>query len=99
MARKRLISDSPIGKSIMEGEYDADLDTILAAVAYRKKVMFRPGSKVRLSGTRNTEIDGQIGTVIKVNAKRISVGLGEKSEWGYEQEFLVPASMLTAVEA
>lgn len=97
MARRPLSEVSPLVADILNGDHDDILDYIDQAVQARKKRMYRPGAKVRLVGTRNAEIDGQIGTVVKVNAKRITVGLGEKSEWGYEREYLVPISMLEVV--
>lgn len=59
--------------------------------------MFRPGLRVRLVGTRNPELDGQVGTVVKVNPKRVTVGLGERDRFGFEREYNVPASMLELV--
>lgn len=93
----RTLAPSPLAQEILKGDHDAELEQIDLAIRNRKRMMFRPGSKVRLVGTRNPTIDGQIGTVIKVNPKRISVGLGEKGQFGYEQEYLVPVGMLEAV--
>lgn len=87
-----------IAAQILDGDFDGDLDHIASAVAARKKMMFRPNARVRLVGTRNPEIDGQIGTVVKVNAKRVTVGLGDRDPvFGYAQEFLVPVAMLELV--
>jgi hypothetical protein len=101
MARK--LTEIEVCSQIVAGNHDGDLDAILQAVTYRKKIMFRPGAKVRLVNTRNPEMEGQIGTVIKVNSKRISVGLGEpeglrgaygRKPYYPDGELLVPASML-----
>lgn len=88
---------SDLHAAILDGGWDGELSSLEHAIAIRKKMMFRPGTKVRLVGTRNVEIDGQTGTVIKVNPKRISVGLGERGQFGYEREFNVPVAMLEIV--
>ena len=99
-----MLRDTPIGKQIIEGEFDEVLDVIEQSVHYRKKLMFRVGAKVRLVGTRNVEIDGKIGTVLKVNSKRISVGLGNpdpnfgtRNPYYPEGIYNVPVGMLEVV--
>lgn len=110
MAARRLIRDTcEIAAAIIDGKYDADLGYIAEAVQARKKAMYRKGVKVRLVGTKNPSLDGKVGTVLKVNATRISVGVGEKKTEGagtpfaYEVwsdgEYNVPPSMLEIVGA
>lgn len=95
-ASLRSISD--VHAAILDGGWDGELESLGYALAFRKKTMFRPGTKVRLVGTSNVQIDGKIGVVLKVNPKRISVGLGEKQSWGgYEAEYNVPLRMLEVV--
>jgi hypothetical protein len=91
------MTENPLIVAIVAGEHDADLDQIDLAIRNRKRRMFRPGTKVRLHGTRNASIDGMTGVILKVNAKRMTVGLGEKDQFGYEKEFLIPASMLEVI--
>jgi hypothetical protein len=95
-----LAQNNPILTAILTGECSgALLEDIDHAMSIYKKKTFRPNTKVRLVGTRNPEIDGKIGVVIRANPKKIAVGLGEKQDWGgYEQEFGVPVRMLELVE-
>ena len=104
MARKSFESIGGVPAAIMRGEHDEDLDYISQACSARLKTRFRKGSKVRLVGTRNVEIEGKIGTVIKVNPKRIAVGLGDpdlsfgtRNPYYPEGSYNVPPSMLEAV--
>jgi len=88
-----------LATDILKGNYDDDLDQIDAAVKYRKKDMFRAGAKFKLVDTRNPELEGKTATVIRVNAKRIAVGVGEAvEEYGFKTwsggEYNVPAGML-----
>lgn len=93
-----LRQQGPVYAAILDGEYDGRrLEDLEHAISTRKKMMFRPGTKVRLVGTKNVEIDGKIGTVIKPGPKRISVGLGEKNQFGYEAQYNVPVAMLEVV--
>lgn len=96
MAR-RTLAPSTVADAILAGDHDAELEQIDMAIRNRKRRMFRPGALVKLTGTRNPTIDGKIGTVIKVNPKRVSVGLGEKGPYGYDHEYLVPVGMLELV--
>jgi hypothetical protein len=85
-----LIKDTcPIAAEILEGKHDENLSYILEAVAARRKMMFRKGAKVRLVGTKNPELEGKEGVVLKINPKRIGVGVGEISyeEWDTRREF------------
>lgn len=99
MARRELPT-SAIAEAIKDGRHDSELEAISSAIQWRKKVMFRKGVKVRLVGlSRSPHLEGRIGTVEKVNVKRITVGLGEKDEHGFypEGELLVPVGMLEIV--
>lgn len=91
----RTLAPSTIAHAIERGEHDGELEQIEMAIARRKHAMFRRGSKVKLVGlTKFPDLEGQIGTVVKVNSKRITVGLGAKGDFGYERELLVPVGML-----
>lgn len=93
-----LSTKHPVLKEILDGEFDGELMECLEhAIALRKKSMFRPGTKVKLVGTSNVELEGQIGEVIRVGPKRISVGLGVKDQFGYPQQYNVPVRMLEVV--
>lgn len=98
-----LKSGSEIAMAIMRGEYDDQLTSIGNAVSGRNKTRFRKGARFVLRGTKNPEIDGKECTVIKVNPKRISVGIGAPvTEYGStyypEGEFNVPPSMLHIID-
>ncbi len=104
----RSVKDSPLAMEIWEGKHDGDIELIQLACAARLKGMFRKGAKVRLVGTRNPELDGKIGTVLKVNPKRVSVGVGTlqregSGDFSYEVwsdgEFNVPPAMLQVITA
>lgn len=90
--RSRLLSDTcPLADAILSGEHDADLDYIHQAVQARRKSMFRYGARVRLTGTRSVDLDGREGTVLKVNARKVSVRLDDGREYN------VPTGMLELV--
>ena len=90
-------------EEIMDGVHDADLSLIQGACQARLKNKFRPGMKVILRGTKNPALDGQAGVVLKANAKRISVGVGQKvtegkgTPWAFDTyeggEYNVPPAM------
>jgi hypothetical protein len=80
-----------LAAAIEDGEHDADLDYIHQAVQQRRKRLFRYGSRVRLVGTRSIELDGQEGTVLKVNSRKVSVRLDDGREYN------VPTGMLETV--
>lgn len=84
-------------QEIRSGSHDEFLEQIDLAVRYRKRAMFRPGSRVKVVNCSNPEIDGQVGTVVKVNVKRITVGFGEKNPWGFDKSYLMPVRMLETV--
>jgi hypothetical protein len=94
-----LRSQHPFLAAILDGDFDgAMMENVEHAIAIRKRTMFRPGTKVRLVGTKNVEIDGKVGTVIRVGPKRISVGLGEKDAFGYPDSYNVPPRMLEVIQ-
>lgn len=80
-----------LAAAIEDGEHDADLDFIHQAVQQRRKRMFRYGARVRLTGTRSVELDGREGTVLKVNARKVTVRLDD------DREYNVPTGMLELV--
>ena len=89
-------------RAIMAGELDSDLEMIRQAVAARQKARFRKGARVKLVGTKNPEIDGKEGVILKVNARTVSVGLGEKevTDWGTfykDGEFNCPPAMVEVI--
>lgn len=89
-----------LAAEILDGKHDADLDFIRAAAQARLKAMFRKGAKVRMKGARkHDELNGKVGTIVKVNQRTVVVGFGEKDEWGFwaEGEYNVPPAMLEAV--
>lgn len=99
LPRKLLKDTCQLAAEILEGKHDKDLDWIVAAAAARNKNRFRPGVTVRLTGTRNPTLDGLTGTVIKMNPKRATVGIGPVGQFGtYEREYNVPPSMLEIIE-
>lgn len=74
---RQLIRDTcALAAEIMDGHHDDNLDFISQAVQARKRNMFRPGAQVRLVGTRNPKLEGQLGTVIKCNPRTVVVGVG-----------------------
>lgn len=84
--------NNPVLTAILDGEYDWRLlEDIDHAISIHKKVTFRRGTRVKLIGTRNVEIDGKIGTVEKVNSNRVSVLLEDGGG------FNVPPAMLEVV--
>jgi len=96
----RTLAPSAVANAIRKGDHDAELEQIDMAVKSRKQQLFRPGAKVRLVGlSRASHLEGKVGTVVKVNAKRITVGVGDKTDWGSytEGELLVPVGMLELV--
>lgn len=104
MARKLLRDTCEIAAAILDGKHDADLGHIVEAAQARKKMMYRKGAKVKLVGTKNPTLDGKVGTVLKVNATRISVGVGTPTTdqfgttWS-DGEYNVPPAMLEIVGA
>ena len=95
-----LVAKNPVYEAILRGDFDGEgLEDLEHAVSIRRKTMFRPGTKVRLVGTRNPELEGREGVIVKVNPKRITVGLGERDAFGYEDEVLAPSRMLEVVQA
>lgn len=97
MSRRLLKDTCALAGAILDGEHDADLRYIADACRVRLKMRWRPGMRVTLTGTRNVELEGAHGVVVKVNQKSVVVGTGEKGEWGYEREYNVPPEMLAEV--
>jgi hypothetical protein len=88
----------PVLGEILDGDFDGKLlEDLQHAIAMRKKIMFRKGAKVRMVGTTNVQLEGKIGEVIKVNSTRISVGLGEKDQFGFAEVYNIPPRMLEVV--
>ena len=54
---------------------------------------------MRLVNTGNVELEGKVGEILKVNQKKIAVGLGQKGQWGEwsEGEYGIPPRMLEVV--
>jgi hypothetical protein len=91
-----------IAYEIIEGKHDDELDYISQACKQRLKQRFRVGGRYVLQGTKNVALDGQTVTIIKVNQKSISVGVGEvETLYGRPYypagEYNVPAHMLAPV--
>lgn len=94
---------SEVALAIMRGDHDADLETIRQAAVKRVKSMWRKGMQVRLVGTKSVDLDGATATIIKVNQKSITVGVGPATtdQWGTEYEggeYNVPPAMLARIE-
>lgn len=98
MPRALLKDTCQIAAEILDGQHDANLDYIGQAIKARRHSQFRKGSTVRLHGTHNPSYEGRTGIVLKVNTKTVTVGVGEKDQFGYETELNVPPHMLVAVE-
>lgn len=97
MAGQLLRDVSEITRQIMDGEADDHLDIILQAVQARKHNIFRPGTQVRVKNANDASLNGQVGVVIKVLAKRIHVGLVDRDEFGFKREINFPPEMLEIV--
>lgn len=102
MTRQLLRDSCELAARILDGEYDTDLDYIEQAARARAKRVaaesgIRVGARVRLINTRNPELEGAEGVVVKRNPKTYVVGLGERDQFGYPREFNVPRQLLEAV--
>ena len=102
ITKESLSAISDVHRAILEGGWDGEIESLQHALALRKKIMFRPGTKVRLHGTSNVTIDGKEGVVIRVHSTRISVGLGEATtdRWGTtyaDGQYNVPPRMLEVI--
>jgi len=82
-----------VAEAIVNGEHDADLESIQLACKSRMKRMFRARQRVRLKGTGNVQLEGCEGTIEKVNEKSVSVYVDGQGS------YRVPARMLEAVDA
>lgn len=88
-----------IALAIMRGDHDEYLSQIQSAAAARVKGMWRKGTRVNIVGSKNADLAGVVGVILKVNQKTITVGFGEPTtdQWGttYSHgEYNVPPAML-----
>lgn len=93
MARK-LLTDYPTCKTIIDGAVDDELEYILQAVAARRRAMDRlvgagPGS--RFTVTQAGARFGEEGTIVKVNPKRYIGHFDGESE---DREYSIPKTMV-----
>ena len=89
-------TSNPIADAILRGDYDDQLNFIQHACSLRLKRMFRKGAMVEITSGK---LEGLTGVVLKVNPKRVAVGLGDHStEHGADYysagSWNVPPSML-----
>lgn len=68
---RKLLTDWPICKAIIDGEHDADLRVMEQAIAHRRKMLDRVIGAA--PGCRFTFGDGREGIITKVNPKRYNV--------------------------
>jgi hypothetical protein len=98
-----LLSDiSPLHAEIIKGDYDEHLDSLVQAIEWRRKSIWRKGMKVRVVNCNTERLNGKEGIVLKVNKVRISVGLGKATKYPYgttyeDGEYGFPPHMLEAV--
>lgn len=73
-----------VALAIMRGEHDDELQHIQNACKTRLKVSYRKGQRFVLKGTRSVDLEGKECTILKVNAKTITVGVGTltREPWG-----------------
>lgn len=73
-----------IALAIMRGEHDDELQHIQNACKTRLKVSYRKGQRFKLTGTKSVDLEGKVATIIKVNQKSITVGVGTPTtdQWG-----------------
>lgn len=90
MAR-RLITDWPIGKAIIDGDHDDDLHIIEQAIRTRRKMKDRLVSA--LPGARFA-LDGREGVIIKVNPKRYGAHFDGDPQW---KEYTVAKAAVTVI--
>lgn len=69
------IKTGGVALEIMQGMHDDAIEAISDACRARVKTMFRKNQRVKLTGTRNVELDGALARIEKVNAKSISIRL------------------------
>lgn len=88
MARPLLRDVNEVCRQIMDGELDKDLDAIAQACKARVKDRFRPRTPIRLTGTKNPDLEGQEGVIVKANSKTVTVGIGKATtdQWGTTYE-------------
>ena len=89
------MKSSPIAEAIIRGEHDDELSHIQQACARRLKGRFRPGMKIEVT---EGKMEGCTGEILKVNPKRIVVGLGDKvTEFGLDYWSAGQWSVLPAI--
>ena len=75
----KLRDSCQLAADIIDGKYDDELDWIQQAAQARKRARFRPGQQVTVSAEAKSErIAGKKATVLKVNQRTITIGVGEK---------------------
>lgn len=89
-------------QEIIDGKHDDELEQIQSVAAWRMKNLWRKGMPVRLKGTKNADLEGQVGVILRVNQKTVGVGVGKATtdQWGttYDGgEYNVPPRMLEAI--
>ena len=109
MARKLLKDTCEIAAEILDGKHDENLSYIIQAAQGRTKRLFRKGQRVTITQSRDAEMVGKVGVVLKVNPKTISVGVGDTmhDEWDKAKAYPVfefgewnfPATCLAPVSA
>lgn len=88
--------------SIMRGEHDAMLDTLIQVCQNRKKDMapkiweFRVGDRIRMVNTNPKYLNGAEGTVKKVNRVKVVIDLDERHNRFYKN-ITTPLTMIEKV--
>lgn len=93
-----------VALAIMRGEHDEHLQHIQNACKTRLKMSYRKGQRFVLKGTRSVDLEGKECVIIKVNAKSITVGVGEhtRDQFGdmySDGTYNVSPSLLTPIGA
>ena len=94
-----------IKAAIISGDYDDSLASLKDAVKYRQKQIsegflytLKKGSKAKVGGLRQPNINGKVVEVIKVNRTTVSVIFGEDAG-RYAGACKVPGNCLFPVDA
>jgi len=82
MSKKTWAEVSATAAEIIDGKFDGELDYIQQACQARKKTMFRRGQLVSVSERAAGPIACQQATIIKVNPKTITIGVGRLEKKG-----------------
>ena len=89
--------------SIIRGEHDENLDTLIQVVQNRKKDMapkiweFRVGDKVRLVNAHPKYLNGHTAEIIKVNRSKVVIRLDESASSRFSK-FTPITTPLTMIE-